>query len=158
MSVTRELQLWLSNEEAPYKACMAMARDCLRRAVDNESHARSARNDAVEMLAGDIRTYVEASAPDCVGMWNCLINSMLNDVDFEQVAQGYLEDEPIFSVFSSDAEDAELFLSVEDARDCLAGKLDDDNTMHAGLFLKVAGLKPGEVVSIDGVEYTLAES
>ena len=158
MSNDRTVSLWLNNEEGPYRACMAMARDCLQRAVDNESHARSARNDAIEMLAEEIEEYVCQSMPCEKGLWGDLIQSALQDIDFEEVAKGFLEDEPIFSVFSSDAEDATLFTSVEEARQHLEDMLDDDNTMHAGLFLKVAGLKPGEVVSIDGVEYTLAES
>lgn len=158
MSNTREVSLWLNNDEGPYHACMAMAKDCLQRAVDNESHARSARNDAVEALASDIEEYVCASMPNVDGLWGSLIQSALQQIDFEEVAREFLEDEEIFSVFSTDAEDAELFTSIEDAREHLAGMLDDDNTLHAGLFLKLGELKPGETVSIDGVEYTVSVS
>ena len=156
MSVTSEVSLWLCNTESDYRAITAMAIDCLRIACDNESHARTARNDAVEALAQDIETYVCAAMPCRDGMWGSIINSAISSIDFEKIATSFLEDEEIWSVFSSDAEEAELFLSKEEARDCLEAKLDDDdNTLHAGLFLAVGKLDDGGSVDIDGVTYHL---
>lgn len=145
----------MCNTESDYRAITAMARDCLKIAVDNESHARTARNDAVEALAQDIETYVCATMPCRDGMWGSIINSAISSIDFEEIATSFLEDEEIWSVFSSDAEDAELFLSKEEARDYLAGKLDSDNTLHAGLFLAVGKLDDGDSVDIDGTTYHL---
>lgn len=155
MSVTSEVSLWLNNVEEDYRAITAMAQDCLQAACDNESHARSARNDAIEALATDIETYICADMPCCRGLWGDIITEGLRSIDFEEVAKSFLEDEEIWSVFSSNAEEAELFLSKEAARDYLERLLDDDNTLHAGLFLAVGKLDDGGSVDIDGVTYHL---
>lgn len=155
MTATRTVILWLDSEEPSYREAVSLANEALKQACDNESHARTARNDAVEALASNLEDFVCASMPCCKGLWGDLVSHALAAVDFEEVAKHYLEDLEIWAVHSSESEDADLFTSKEDARDHLAGMLDDDNTMHAGPFLKLTKLEAGESVEIDGVTYTL---
>lgn len=155
MSATHAVKLWLNNVEEDYRAIVAMARDCLKIACDNESHARTARNDAIEALAGDIEFYLRATMPSCGGLWGDILCEGLQSIDFEEVATSFLEDEEIWSVFSSDAEDAELFTDKDLALECLLDKVDQDNTMMAGVILKIQGMGDGDNIDIDGVTYCL---
>lgn len=152
---TREVSLWLNNDQDLYREVESLAENALQEACDNESHATTARNDAVEQLAGEIQTVVEHGMPQVEGLWGSLLSTVLNSIDFEEVARDWLADKVIFSVFSSDEEEAELFTDIDAARGYLEEKLDDDNTMHAGLFLAVAKLAPGGKVDIDGITYCL---
>lgn len=155
MSVTSEVSLWLNNTEEDYRAIIEMARDQLQIACDNESHARTARNDAVEALAQDIEEYVCATMPCRDGMWGSIINSAISSIDFEEIATSFLEDEEIWSVFSSDAEDAELFTDKDAALECLLDKVDQDNTMMAGVLRKIQDMGDGDKVDIEGTTYCL---
>lgn len=155
MSITREVSLWLNNTEEDCRAIIEMARDQLQIACDNESHARSARNDAVEALAQDIEEYVCAAMPCRDGMWGSIINSAIQSIDFEEIAASFLEDEEIWSVFSSDAEDAELFTDKDLALEYLVDKVDQDNTMMAGVLLKIQDMGDGDKVDIEGTTYCL---
>lgn len=155
MSATHGVKLWLNNVEEDYRAVTAMAEDALQVACDNESHARTARNDAVEQLAADIETYVCATMPCCKGLWGDIVSAGLESIDFEEVAKDFLDDMPIWSVFSSDSEDAELFTDRDLARERLYDKVDSDSTMMAGVVLKIQGMDDGDKVDIEGTTYCL---
>jgi hypothetical protein len=155
---TREVQLWLDNEEGSYREAVALAEEALQIACDNENHAPTARSNAVDALADDLRVLVGHSMPDVAGMWGSLIRSALNDIDFEELAKHYLDDLPIWSVFSSDAEDAELFTELDAAREHLWDKVDSDNTMMAGVLRAIETLDDGDKVDIEGTTYCLARS
>lgn len=153
MSITREVSLWLCNTESDYRAILAMARDQLQIACDNESHARTARNDAVEALAQDIEEYICATMPSCDGMWGSIINSAVQSIDFEEIATSFLEDEEIWSVFSSDEEEAELFTDKDLALECLLEKLPPKGGNQLGQSIQSMG--DGDKVDIEGTTYCL---
>lgn len=155
MSITREVSLWLNNTEADYRAITAMARDCLQTACDNESHARTARNDAAEVLASGIEEYVCSDMPCRDGMWGSIINSAIQSIDFEEIATSFLDDLEIWSVLSSDSEDAELFTDKDLALERLCDKVDRDSTEMAGVILKIQGMGDGGKVDIEGTTYCL---
>lgn len=155
MSSTRHVSLWLQNEEASYKYIEELATECLQQACDNESHATTARNDAADALALHIDGLVCESMPVAEGMWGDLISSALASVDFEEIARDWLADRQIFSVFSSDDEDAELFTEKDHAIQCLLDRVPED---CEGLAAKIQNLEPGMTVSIEGTEYTLGVS
>lgn len=154
--LTKVVELWLDNDKKLNKQAQALAMEVLKHACDNESHAGTARSDAVEALASDIETLVCADMPCVKGVWGDLISHALQEVEWDDLARDLLSDKEIWMVFSSDDEDAMLFTEKDLAIEFLGEKLDDDNTMHAGLFLKLHGLDKGQTIDIDGVTYTLA--
>ena len=158
MPNTRTVWLWLSNEEPSYRHIEAMAKECLEQACDNESHATTARNDAVERLAEIIEEHVREGMPDASGMWGELISSALHSVDFEEVARDWLADFKIYSVFSSDSEDAELFTDEDLARECLLEKVDPESDPDGAKACRIQDMQPGSTVNIEGTEYTLGVS
>lgn len=155
---TSAAETWLNNDPDLHHDVERMADNALSTACDNESHSTTARNDAVEQLAGEIQALLSAMAPNMSGLWGGLISSAMQAIDFEEIARTWLADKPIFSVFSSDAEDAELFTDFDEAKGSLEEKLDDDNTMHAGALLALEKLQPGGQVDINGTTYVVTQS
>jgi hypothetical protein len=153
---TREVRLWLDNTESDYREAVALAEEALQQACDNESHAPSARSDAVDALSTDLRTMVSAGMPDLPGMWGSLLSSLLNDIDFDELAEHYLDDLLIWSVFSSDAEEAELFTDLDLARECLLEKLPPQ--ISDTLERRIQDLDDGGQVDIEGVTYQLSRN
>lgn len=158
MNNTRVVKLWIANEEPSYLHIEALATEALEQACDNESHATSARNDAIEALASQIEEFVCESMPCVKGMWGDLIASALQDVDFEEVAKDILDDRRIYSVFSSDSEDAELFTDEDLARQHLLEKLDSAADPEGELIASIEILQPGQTVCIEGTDYTMVVS
>ena len=158
MSNTRTVWLWLSNEEPSYRHIEAMAKECLEQACENESHATTARNDAVERLAAIIEDHVREDMPNAKGMWGELISSVLQAVDFEDLARDWLADFKIYSVFSSDSEDAQLFREEDLAREYLLERVDPESDPEGLKACRIQDMHPGSTVDIEGVEYTLGVS
>lgn len=158
MSNTRTVWLWLSSEEPSYRHIEAMAKECLEQACDNESHATTARNEAVERLAEIIEDHVCQDMPHGKGMWAELISSALLAVDFEDIARDWLADFKIYSVFSSDSEDAELFTDEDLARECLLDKVGPESDPDGAKACRIQDMQPGSTVNIEGTEYTLGVS
>lgn len=122
--LTKVVELWLDSDRGLNKQAQALAVEALEHACNNESHAGAARGDAVEALASDIETLCCADMPCVKGVWGDLISHALQEVDWEDLARDLLSDKEIWSVFSSDKEDAELFTNQEKALDFLAKKRD----------------------------------
>ena len=158
MSNTRTVWLWLTSEEPSYRHIEAMAKECLEQACDNENHATTARNEAVERLAEIIEECVYESMPKTDGMWGELITSTLHSIDFEDIARDWLADFEIYSVFSSDDEDAELYTDLDLARKCLLEKVDPESDPDGAKACRIQDMHPGSMVSIEGTEYTLGVS
>jgi hypothetical protein len=154
---TRIVTLWLSNDEASYKEAQAYAAERIKHACDNESHAPTAKRDAAEALAEDLETMLCHSMPCRSGVWGDLISSLISDIDFEEVATEFLEDYPVYSIFTSDAEDAELFTGLDEARDHLMGLILDVPGSE-GLTRLVMALEPGGSVEIGSTTYVLTET
>lgn len=158
MNNTRTVRLWLGNDEALYRTVQVLAGIALEDAAENETHGPTARNTACDDLAAGLRQLVEDSSPVAAGMWQDLIASALDSIDFDEIAKELLDDLELFAVFSSDDEDAVLFTEMDLAKEFLEEKLDNDNTMHAGLFMKLHGLEVGESIEIEGTTYTLEKA
>lgn len=158
MSNTKTVWLWLSNEEPSYRHIEAMAKECLEQACENESHATTARNEAVERLAEIIEELVREGMPIAKGMWGELLNSTLQSVDFEDLARDWLADFKIYSVISSDDEDAQLFTDMDLARGCLLENVDPESDPDGAKACRIQDMQPGSKVSIEGTEYTLGVS
>lgn len=153
MSNTRTVDTWLNNDSQYYRPIQDEAQRLLDEACEAEEHGPTAKSEAAEALASFIETLVEASRPSAEGLWGELITDALRGVDFDEIARDWLADFQVFSVFSSTVEEAKLFTSLDEAKGYLEEKLDSDNTMHAGAFLKLAALQVGGSVDIDGVTY-----
>jgi hypothetical protein len=154
--ITQCVAMWIANDSNIYHQAEALAIEALEQACDNESHAGSARSDAVDKLQSDIETLVCADMPSCKGIWGDLISCALQETDWEEIARDLLSDKEIWMVFSSDSEDAVLFTDKSAAIGFLEMKLDGDNTMHAAPFLRLASLDKGQTIDIEGTTYTLA--
>lgn len=155
---TREVQLWLDNVESDYREAVSLAEEALQVACDNESHAGTARSDAVDKLAEDLSMVIAAGMPSLPGMWGSLVSSLMDDIDFEELAKHYLDDLPIWAIFSSDAEEAELFTDLDLARECLMEKVDSGNATLAGVPRFIEGMDDGDKVNIEGTTYYLVKS
>lgn len=153
MSNTRTVDTWPNNDSQYYHPIQQAAVNCLAEACEAEEHGPTAKSEAAGALASFIETLVEAGRPSAEGLWGELITDALRGVDFEEIARDWLADFQVYSVFSSTDEEAKLFTSLDEAKGYLEEKLDSDNTMHAGAFLKLAALQVGGSVDIDGVTY-----
>lgn len=150
--------MWIANEEPSYRHVERLADAALQDAVDDESHATTARNNAVEALALQIEEFVCESMPCAKGMWGELIQSALDSVDFEDIARDTLFDRKIYAVYSSDAEDAQLFTDEDLAREHLLGMVEPESDPEGIKALRIQEMGFGSPVDIEGTEYTLGVS
>lgn len=153
MSNTRTVDTWLNSDSQYYHPIQRAAQELLEEACEAEEHGPTAKSEAAEALASFIRDKVTETMPAVKGLWGELLDDAFNGIDFEEIARDWLADFEVFSVFSSTDEEAKLFTSLDEAKGYLEEKLDSDNTMHAGAFLKLASLAVGGSVDIDGVTY-----
>ena len=158
MNNTRTVSLWIASEEPSYRHVERLADAALQDAVDGESHATTARNNAIEALALQIEEFVCESMPYVKGMWGDLIQSALDSVDFEDIARVILSDRQIYSIFSGDCEDAQLFTDEELARDRLLDMVRPESDPEGVKALRIQEMQPGSTVNIEGTEYTLGVS
>lgn len=88
--------LWLSNDEATYRTVQAMAADA-RDAARGDRRVLQGYWDAgrapVYLLADALKELVNDAAPDLgPTMFGDLLNAALSEVDWQDVAEGFLED------------------------------------------------------------------
>lgn len=158
MSNTRLVSLWLDNEESLYREVQSAAETALENACENETHATTARNEAVEELAVTLEEIVCRSMPCEKGLWGDLITSALQSVDFEDIARDALADLQIWGLYSSDSEDAQLFTSADAAREHLMAMCPESVDPEGEISSRIEEMQPGATVCIEGTEYTLAVS
>lgn len=151
MNTTRTISLWLNNEEGSYKHIRSAANDAMESAILGESHAPTARNEAVEDLAGTIRDMVEADMPDVDGMWQELCNDAVRACDFEEIAKGFVDEIDIWVLFSSDDEEAELFTELDLVIERLCEMFEDTGDKAE----YVQNMGEDDMVEIEGTTYTI---
>lgn len=155
MSNTRTVDTWLNNDSQYYHPIQEAAQEFLDEACEAEEHGPTAKSAAAAKLAEFIEDQVEATRPSAEGLWGELLGDALRGCDFEEIARDWLADFQVYSVFSSTDEEAKLFTSLDEAKGHLEEKLNIDNTLHAGLFMKLGALAVGGSIDIDGVTYCL---
>ena len=94
---TWAVNLWLTNEEGPYKFCRGLARQTVAEAPEcRQVRDRIwALDEAKKFLLSDrLREFVEELNPltDGASMFTDLINAALSEVDWHEIAEAFLEE------------------------------------------------------------------
>lgn len=160
MSATNSVKLWLHNDEALYRRCVSICEDALAEQCLEETHAPSAKMWATDAAALEIENLVCEDMPCMKGMWGDIISDAISNIDFEEIAKDFMDDLEVWSVFSSDSEEAALFTSLDAAREYLLEMLGEiaGQGVYAVLEPYVQGMGDGEKVTITGTEYMVSKS
>lgn len=115
---TWNVSLWLDNEEGSHRYWHAAAEQCAEQVKEGEGNRYVYRDDprrcAVLLLADRMKEEVCEGAEEGIeGMAADLLGSAFDEVDWEAVADGYMEDVPD-SAFMPDPEEDEETDTVDD--------------------------------------------
>ena len=98
---TWAVKLWLDNDEPTYRYIRRLIREtetvsrCTQQGCGDLRHDRDARDwiATIQGLANDIEAFVACNAPDLgASMYADLLYAALNDVDWLEIAEAFLED------------------------------------------------------------------
>lgn len=160
MSATRSVLLWLNNDEPLYRRCVSICEDALADKCLEETHAPSAKMWATDVAAVEIEALVCEDMPCKNGMWGDIISDAIANIDFEEIAKDFMDDLEVWSVFSSDSDEAALFTSLDEAREYLMEKVPGDTRPLTRTHLNalIEGLGENDKVTIEGVQYVISKS
>ena len=86
------VNLWLDNDEGSYTTCRSLAQRCFEEAVADEVLSRNQR--ACYQLASDLKEMIEDGNPLAgeATVYADLLNASISEVDWQEIAKGYLEE------------------------------------------------------------------
>jgi hypothetical protein len=160
MTTTHKVLLWLNNEETLYRRCVSICEDALADKCLGETHAPSARMWATDVAALEIENLVCEDMPCMNGMWGDIISDAISNIDFEEIAKDFMDDLEVWSVFSSDSEEAALFTSLDAAKEYLLEKLGEIAGQGTYDITEAAiqSMGDGDKVTITSTEYAVLKS
>lgn len=155
---TRTFQQWLDNEEGTWDRMQRYAKDALDEAIDEadpEDEGTLVRSKAVEKLGGWIKDYLESGMPRARGMWQDILTDVMQEVDWDEFAEHYLDDMKFYSVHNGSTDDREFFREIDDARGSLISLMPPQ--ISDELENRIQDLPVDAEIEIDGVTYVIKE-
>jgi hypothetical protein len=86
------VKLWIDNEEGDYRYWREATQEAIAAQDEDETPEERGRNAAYE-LSKRLKAEINESAPEMSGMFADLLNSAIQEVDFEEIASAMIENE-----------------------------------------------------------------
>ena len=89
---TWAVNLWLTNEQGDYEFFREAARECFESAIEDHPDYFTPSEQARYQLADRMKETVNEMAPECKGMYGDLLGAALSEVNWNEIANGFLEE------------------------------------------------------------------
>lgn len=90
---TWNVALWLDNDQGSYSHWNAVAQECWDDACDKDTGILTREERAVYALSAMLKSDFEENAPDLgASCWSDLLSAALSEVDWDEIAQHYMDE------------------------------------------------------------------